>query len=64
MQDIPLAEYADENGQQVCADLMGCTVGAISHMIKHGREVYIQVSRGKAVDYYERVKPGSQRRRN
>lgn len=52
MKDIPLNIYCERHGQKAAADILGVTQGAISHMIKGAREIYIVVN-GDDRDHYE-----------
>ena len=57
MTEIPIKEFCDKYSQNRAAEIMGCTQGAISQMIKCGREIYITSDGDKVVGWYE-VKRG------
>lgn len=53
MKEITLAEFCDLCGQQAAADLMGCTIGNISHKLKRLKR---RQDAGENVQVWVRVK--------
>ena len=59
MNEITLKHYLTGRSQKEAAEVLGCTQGAISQMLKSGREIYFRVDdSGVVVSFYENKLPG------
>ena len=64
MNEMHLKDWLAQEGvtQTQAADLMGCTQGAISHMVKAGRDIFIVLENGIAISHFEKKQPGRRAR--
>jgi len=60
MKEIHIKDFCEECGQARAAEIMGCTQGAVSLMLKAGREIYF-TTQDNVVTYYEIRRPGRKR---
>ena len=51
--DIPLKEFCKQHTQAVAGEIIGCSQGAISQMLKDGRQVFISIDSSGNHDWYE-----------
>lgn len=53
MDQIPLHKFCEDNTQTVAAQILGCSQGAVSQMLKAGREIFIVPRESGGFDWYE-----------
>lgn len=51
--DIPLKDFCEAHTQAVAGKVLGCSQGAISQMLKAGRQIFISVDGAGNHDWYE-----------
>lgn len=62
MKTIPLKNFCDEFSQSKASEILGCTQGNVSQMIKAGREVFITIDPAGLFDWYEIRRPREKRK--
>lgn len=60
MREIHLRDWLaiDGNTQDMAAEIIGCTQGAVSQMVKCEREIFFTIENGLPTSHYERKRPG------
>ena len=54
MKETHLKEFLKDHSQEVAGEILGCTQGAVSQMVKAKRNIYICESEDGETSFYEK----------
>ncbi len=56
METVPLTSLVEEHGREAVAEMVGCHLTNINHVLKNKREVYAVIDEVKGIDHCYEVK--------